>query len=389
MYTEASVLSLVELIYGAACDPDRWPQLLESLCSMVGASGADVAAFDLNRPVAQIHAAVGVISADAFKREYLDYYITVDPFVAAGRRLNWFVTGNIGLGDWAVPPHELVKSEFYCDFGRRHDFLGGLTAVIKGKKAAGSALSLTRRRTAEFGNEEIVLMRALLPHLQRALQVHNRLTEAQTRESVVVSLLDRITTGAILADGAGRVLLANQRAREILRERDGLTCDRGVLRAARARESTELLKLIGGAAQTSVGTALSPGGIVVLGRPSGKRAFQVTVSPMPLLDEAGVANRPLAVMFIVDPERAFEPHVELIRRVYGLSRAEGEVARLLVDGRTLQEIADLLCVSINTVRFHVKQLFSKTDTTRQSELLRVLLSSLPIRSTHNGAAGPL
>ena len=232
-------------------------------------------------------------------------------------------------------------------------------------------------------------MRTLLPHLQRALQVHNRFAEAETRESAIVGLLDRITTGAILADGRGRVLVANQRAREILRECDGLTCDRGVLRAARGQESTELMKMIGGAAKTSARTGLSSGGVLVLGRPSGKRAFQLTISPMPVLDERGLANQPLAVVFIVDPERAFEPDVALMRRLYGLTRAEGEVARLLVDGWTLQEIADLLCVSINTVRFHVKQLFSKTGTTRQSELLRVLLSSLQIRSTHNAAAGPL
>ena len=46
----------------------------------------------------------------------------------------------------------------------------------------------------------------------------------------------------------------------------------------------------------------------------------------------------------------------------GLSAREVEVLRLLAVGRTNREIADALFLSANTVRVHVRNIMTKTDT---------------------------
>jgi DNA-binding CsgD family transcriptional regulator len=55
---------------------------------------------------------------------------------------------------------------------------------------------------------------------------------------------------------------------------------------------------------------------------------------------------------------------------------EAEVASRLVEGMSPSEIRDDLGTTIHTVRGHLKQLFAKTDTHRQAELVRELLSGL-------------
>lgn len=56
-----------------------------------------------------------------------------------------------------------------------------------------------------------------------------------------------------------------------------------------------------------------------------------------------------------------------------LSSAEAVVAQLLLRGLDVRSIAVHLCVSPETIRSHLKRLFSKTDTHRQPELLLALV----------------
>jgi DNA-binding CsgD family transcriptional regulator len=86
------------------------------------------------------------------------------------------------------------------------------------------------------------------------------------------------------------------------------------------------------------------------------------------------------LLFITDPERVCEPDVDLLRRFHSLAPAEAQVARLLLQNKSVREIAELLRISANTVRFHLKQLFSKTGTRRQSELVRLLLRTVQVRT---------
>ena len=61
-----------------------------------------------------------------------------------------------------------------------------------------------------------------------------------------------------------------------------------------------------------------------------------------------------------------------IRESFGLTPAEVRLARKLRDGRTLQDAAGELSVSINTVRNQLRAIFDKMGLKRQSDLIRAL-----------------
>jgi DNA-binding CsgD family transcriptional regulator len=84
-------------------------------------------------------------------------------------------------------------------------------------------------------------------------------------------------------------------------------------------------------------------------------------------------NDPVAVLFIGDPERAVDIDPRLLTRLYGLSRAEARVAVLLAKGNRLEQVAEQLGLTYETVRKHLKQIFGKTGTDRQAELVRTLV----------------
>jgi DNA-binding CsgD family transcriptional regulator len=63
---------------------------------------------------------------------------------------------------------------------------------------------------------------------------------------------------------------------------------------------------------------------------------------------------------------------DALRDVLGLTRAESRLAQALFAGANLQEAANRFDVSLNTVRVQLANVFDKTQTNRQSELIALL-----------------
>lgn len=83
-----------------------------------------------------------------------------------------------------------------------------------------------------------------------------------------------------------------------------------------------------------------------------------------------------ALIVIADPEREPEPEADTLRRLYGLTKTEAEVARRVLGGSGLRPIADEMSLSLPTIRSHLQHVFLKTGTHRQAELVRLLIGGL-------------
>jgi DNA-binding CsgD family transcriptional regulator len=62
----------------------------------------------------------------------------------------------------------------------------------------------------------------------------------------------------------------------------------------------------------------------------------------------------------------------LLMRAWGLTSREREVARLVIDGRSSEDIAAELFISVHTVRDHVKVIFGKVGVSRRQDLTAAL-----------------
>ncbi|MBF0420130.1 MAG: helix-turn-helix transcriptional regulator [Magnetococcales bacterium] len=76
-----------------------------------------------------------------------------------------------------------------------------------------------------------------------------------------------------------------------------------------------------------------------------------------------------------DPLQPLEAPPELLQRLFGLTRREAALVEQLVMGRSLQEGADALGITEQTARTHLKAAFGKTQTQRQGDLVRLVLTS--------------
>lgn len=195
---------------------------------------------------------------------------------------------------------------------------------------------------------------------------------AAVRHSLAATL-DRLPFGVIFVDAAAKPLLANRAGEAILAAADGLASARQGLVASAATATAALKRAVGEAALAGAGRGLHAGRAMALSRPSGRRALEVLVAPLPRNEERIGIVRAAAVVFVSDPEHEQRTPRELLRQLYGLTPAEAELAAALVGGRTLNDFADETGRRVETVRKTVKQVFAKTETSRQSELVARLL----------------
>ena len=60
-----------------------------------------------------------------------------------------------------------------------------------------------------------------------------------------------------------------------------------------------------------------------------------------------------------------------------LTRREREVARLVIDGLSTEDIATAMFISVHTVRDHLKMIFGKMGVSRRQDIVATLTGRTP------------
>jgi DNA-binding CsgD family transcriptional regulator len=183
---------------------------------------------------------------------------------------------------------------------------------------------------------------------------------------LVRAIFEKIDRGIVLLDAKGAVIDSNSIARCVLANGNGILLRNGRLFFADADledRFEEMLKSNGHADGSSRVVA------AIVKRP-GVASCRVLVSPVVTDDGHAQAVAYIAVIFAPAEQRAITPKV--LTEIYRLTRAQADVARQLYAGLSVEETATELKLSLNTVRTHLKQIFSKCEVQSQAELLYAL-----------------
>ncbi|SCA58008.1 putative CheY-like receiver [Candidatus Terasakiella magnetica] len=187
--------------------------------------------------------------------------------------------------------------------------------------------------------------------------------------------LNQLPMGVVIVDKTAQVLFMNNNASDIFAQSDGVDVGpTGIFRTAKVGETKNLHAMISDAAIDLGDDEEREGGAMIVTRPSMKRSFSLLVVPLPDEDDVSSDDGNVAV-FINDPEMHNEPPTNVLARLYGLTDAEARLLQALIVGKKLETVADEAGVSMNTVRSHLKQVFRKTGTNRQPELVSLVMNS--------------
>jgi DNA-binding CsgD family transcriptional regulator/PAS domain-containing protein len=233
------------------------------------------------------------------------------------------------------------------------------------------------RRSRKPAEDEVGVLRHLLPHLTNAIELTYRLAVAQSRSTSLAQLLDQLDSGVILTDAAARPLFLNARAEKIVGEDDGLTIQAAGLAVAAWSDTRRLRQAVAALAETRNGTAANGQAAQAsaerrrlrLERPSLRPALMLTLVPIWRLGATPITGTaPAVAIFLGELAAPVRVDKIAVADAFQLMRREAEIAALIGEGHDLERIAGILDLSVATVRSHLKRVFGKTGTHRQSAL---------------------
>lgn len=350
---------LVDQIYECSFVGENWSKLLDRLAEYAGAFGGFLFSFD---PSAGI---LRNIASDCF-REHVDDYIS-GGWILRDARTKRMWAANYGgfLSEMDVFTDEELESDstYKTFYEPRGIGRAMITAIFP---PMGPTLLLGVERNYADGptsRESVLSLNEIRPHLARAALIASRLQFERARAAAQV--LGAIGLPAIVFSDGGRVMAANELAQQLADGIRWLAGDRFALKDSGADRM--LRRAIEALNQPDVP---APRSFAV--RDEHAQAAMVA-HVVPIRGSArDILVRSTGVLILTPVTRPNAPPIELVQSLFDLTPAEARVARGLVTGDTLEEIAAANKLSRNTVRSQLRGALEKTGSRRQAELVALL-----------------
>jgi DNA-binding CsgD family transcriptional regulator len=188
-------------------------------------------------------------------------------------------------------------------------------------------------------------------------------------QELLPGIIDLLPFGAVFLDESTRIVQCNHLAQAVLARNDGLKISQNTLWASHPASHQRLSQAIASAHTTNRATPT----VLSIVRPNCSEPYEVLVTPLRRQPHGTARSGSAAVAVLVsDPNRSAPGMCTRIRQLYGLTASETKIADGLSRGMTVQDLAQQMNVQTNTIRIHLKRVYSKTGTRRQSELIQLV-----------------
>jgi DNA-binding CsgD family transcriptional regulator len=348
---------LIATIYDTIFDPVLWTSVLVDISGVLHAHAASIHVFN---PVAGRTSLHFDYNSDPYYLELANTrYATMNPVGAAV--LLGKVDQPMGLFD-LISEEELVGTRWHREWmvpQRYHDMLG---VILARKPHEVSALSTVRLLDQpRFSPEDRQFLARIAPHARRAVTITGLLEQQAVERSTFAEVMDQLSTAILLVDRTGRVVRANAAAEDML-ARPGAVNMRGAM--------LEFRPAIANSALRTALAQISPEPRFIPLRSQNGATITAAILPVEVVGD-------LFAVFVRTEEAELPSMPQILRDIFGLTPRELAVLLPLLEGRELDEIATLLGIAQTTAKSHLSQLFAKTDTTRQADLIQRVLKAMP------------
>lgn len=367
---ERTLVSLSE----AALDDSKLVSAAAMINDLIGATGHSIAYGDpgstLTPEVFFARFFAGTERRQDWERAYFAEYWQRDECLP---RVLTLPDGELDFTGDLYTDQEKRVSPAYNEFRHVTRSRNGLFTVLDGSDGCRVLWSIAdSAEPGGWSGDQIKMIERLAPHVRQFARVRRVLADAGALGASLTELLDNTRSGVIQLDRRGRILAASDRARDILRKREGLTDQGGVLTAATRGERAELKRLLA--------RALPPygvqgqGGSMTITRGRASAPLVLEVHPTRGSETDHRSWEVAAIVLVVDPLSRPRVDPRLPATVLGLSPMESRVAVAVATGQSVPDIARALGRAESTVRTHLKRTCRKLGIRRQTELVSAILS---------------
>jgi DNA-binding CsgD family transcriptional regulator/PAS domain-containing protein len=364
---DATCGEIIHLAHHAACDPTIWDDVAARLRKPLRAPLVALIEHNLVTHHGRVAHAAGV--EERFRALYGSRFAPDNVWLRARGSLE---DGRVLTGAELVPNWELVRTDFYRLWLRpQHAFHCLLGITFRSTEEIWCVIALRPLEAAPFEATEKRRLGMLLPRLQCACELCVDFAAKRREIEALGELISALPEAILIVDADTRPLIVNRAAERLLVRDEGLRRVSGLLAAESNAETRELRRLIAQTAAPCAETAGSRDREIAISSRSGGPPLLLQIMPLQHA-AAGRFGKSQHVAAVI--ARPIEP-IETARHLcafYRMTPAEARLAALIYGGRSLVEAAAELQISKNTARTHMKRIYAKTDTHRQTHLIRLL-----------------
>jgi len=359
-----SAASLVRAIHGASLSAAEWPDVLERLRSHLDAQVASLSYHDFTS------------GSDSLLFESPDDASFSQEMAAFSARNPWFlssqdyVPGRVMTGDELISNANLRRTDFYRGFLKPRGLLHLLCGVVVQRARGVHFLSIYRAEDqGAFDDQARSELGMLLEHVTLSLESQWRWQEANDLARALLALTDHDANPLILVTAEGEAIHRNPAAEQLLQRCIGVRLEGSRLVAASAADQRLLRETIARVARDDA--AVAPSVLTLASAPPAPPVVAVVRPAGQVFTRQVGSRRGLVMVTIRGGHAAHDASSCIFARQYELTAAQAKVGALVFAGQSLAMISLTLNLSENTVRSHLKQIFQKTGTHGQMELVHL------------------
>jgi DNA-binding CsgD family transcriptional regulator/PAS domain-containing protein len=358
-------------IYDCALDPQQWPDTCRKIADLCESTAGGICVHDMR------HVQNDQLFVFGYLPEFLEKlgrHYSQSPMAVAD------IVANVGdVSALSMERSELIESRFAREVLQPY----GLQDIIwfPALRTGGRMASLhaSRSETApHYQQREINLFKLLSPHVCRTLAISDALDIRALQSEMLERTLDGLVVGVFLTASDGRVVYMNAAAERQVKTGNSIRIVNSQMTPSDPAARATLSQAIEKAARDDADKDVREHSMAIPDVEGGS-GYIATLLPV----ERGQRRAIMApfaasvAVFTKDPVEAPLMPGEAFARLYKLTGAELRVLLALAQGLGAMEAADMLGIGEPTVRSHLQHIFSKTDTSRQADLLRLLHNSTP------------
>lgn len=365
---------LIQLIYDAALEPELWSQFPEVLAKKTNSA---YCAFWQHYYEGDQEDFMYLYNMDpAYLPSYRDYYGELDEF-----NKMFFHQDNdvVALSHKWLNYDKFRTSEFYNGFMNPQKLHYLASGRVERMPCGNGFINISLGNNKTLGhitNESAALLRALLPHLHKAIKINNKLATTNQYPLQLEQLYKQKNAGVMLVDNQAQLIFSNKIAKNIIQQEDSLLIKGGALTTTNSNLNIKLHKAIKKISLENTNLCDAVESITIKPTAS-QHTMTIVILPFSRYAASMVnehfKNKASAMVLIFEEVPKVNFSAPLLSSLYNLTTSESRVVNDLVNGLSVKQIANKSGVSELTLRVQIKSIFRKTKVNRQTDLVSLML----------------
>jgi DNA-binding CsgD family transcriptional regulator len=363
---------LIGAIYDCAIDPDIWPQTIEKICVALRCILGVIDVIDLQRSqVLFVRAWNYDLNRAAAYADDIQYVQRLGPILSQPIDEPWSAVR-------LIPVERAMETQLVQEWTAPAGHVDSLQTIVFRNSVRVGLFGAVRHESVGIAtDDDLAILRMLAPHIRRAITISELLEMKALEAQPLAATLDTLAAGVIVVAADHRILFANATANRMFAAGSLVRSVQGKLLAVSADANAELSRAVALARDDEAG--IGKVGIGISLRASCGEPAIAHVLPLARGEiRARLSPQATAAVFIARPGEAPETDLSAFAATFRLTPAETRLLQGLVrGGMTLVETAEALSITHETARTHLSRIFSKTDVTRQADLVALIKDLAP------------